>query len=268
MHKEDLENLDPKGGVQVISRAAAIMRTLSANPEGLSLAAIAKEVHLPRSTVQRLVTAMEAEELVDAKGPNGGTRLGPAIGQFLAVAHADVVVFGRHYIKELVEASNETASIVTVVSDSAMVLESFSAEHLVRVVLPGGTQAPLYATAGGKAILAAVDDVTIATLCSEPFEQLTGSTCRSLSQLLDQIATVRQTGIAYAREEQAPGLSTIAASVNTVLGLYALEVALPEARFEQKKAAIEKALTECRSAITAKVGETKPPRVRYMRRAK
>lgn len=268
MNKDDLQHLDSKSGVQVISRMAAIMRALSANPGGLSLAAIAKEVDLPRSTVQRLVTAMEAEELVDAKGPNGGTRLGPAIGQFLAMAHADAIVFGRYYLKELVNATNETASIVTLVGRQGMVLESFSVEHVVRIVLPLGAQSPLYATAGGKALLAKADDEVIADLCREPFEQFTESTTPALSKLLDEIGIVRQTGFAYAREEHTPGLSSIATEVNTVLGLYALEVALPEARFEQKKAVIEKALVACRRSIIDKAGEFQNIRVGYLKQGK
>lgn len=56
-------------GIQVIARAAAVMRALGSNPQGLSLAAIAQIVDLPRSTVQRIITALEAEFLVEALGP-------------------------------------------------------------------------------------------------------------------------------------------------------------------------------------------------------
>ena len=41
-------------GVQVIARAANILRSLEDEPEGLSLGDIAARVDLPRSTVQRL----------------------------------------------------------------------------------------------------------------------------------------------------------------------------------------------------------------------
>ena len=51
-----------RGGVQVISRAAAILRSLEGEPAGLSLGEIAKRCGLPRSTVQRLGEALALEE--------------------------------------------------------------------------------------------------------------------------------------------------------------------------------------------------------------
>jgi len=66
------------GGVQVIAKAAAVMRALGDNPKGLSLAAIAHIVELPRSTVQRIITALETERLVESLGVRGGFRLGRA----------------------------------------------------------------------------------------------------------------------------------------------------------------------------------------------
>ena len=51
-------------GVQVIARAASVLRALEGKPDGLSLAQIAREVGLARSTVQRIVAALAAEDFV------------------------------------------------------------------------------------------------------------------------------------------------------------------------------------------------------------
>ena len=50
-----------KQGIQVISRAVKVLRALEGKPDGLSLSAIANEVDLPRSTVQRIVGALATE---------------------------------------------------------------------------------------------------------------------------------------------------------------------------------------------------------------
>lgn len=55
------QNNSSKQGIQVITRAVNILRALEGRPEGLSLSAIAKEVALPRSTVQRIVGALSDE---------------------------------------------------------------------------------------------------------------------------------------------------------------------------------------------------------------
>ena len=49
-----------KAQVQVIARAAAVLRTLEGQPGGLSLGQIAQDVGLPRSTVQRIVAALQS----------------------------------------------------------------------------------------------------------------------------------------------------------------------------------------------------------------
>src|SRR3979490_2124908 len=71
MSRQDPMSEHKTSGIQVIARAAAVMRTLGDNPKGLSLAAIANIVGLPRSTVQRIITALEEEYLVESLRPQG-----------------------------------------------------------------------------------------------------------------------------------------------------------------------------------------------------
>ena len=249
MEKDDSNQSDSRGGVQVVSRTAAIMRALSAHPGGLSLTAIANEVNLPRSTVQRLVTALEIEGLVDAKGPSGGTRLGPTVSSLLATAHADMIVFGRHQLKILLDEVNETCSIITAVNANSMVLETMTAEHVLRVVLSQGSQAPLHATAGGKALLSAYDDALIERLFDARLEVFTKHTHSSRKALLAEVEQTRATGLCVARNEFQPGISSVATVVDTSMGIYAFEVSLPDARFEAQVEDIKQAMLSHREIV-------------------
>ena len=60
-----------KNQVQVIARAAHILRALEGEDAGLSLGQIAARVSLARSTVQRIVASLEAEKLLIAASPTG-----------------------------------------------------------------------------------------------------------------------------------------------------------------------------------------------------
>lgn len=251
MEKDDTNQTDPRGGVQVVSRTAAIMRALSAHPGGLSLTAIANEVNLPRSTVQRLVTALEIEGLVDGKGPSGGTRLGPTVSSLLATAHADMVVFGRHQLKMLLDAVNETSSIITAVNAKSMVLETMTAEHLLRVVLCQGSQSPLYASAGGKALLCAYDDELIKRLFDARLEPFTPHTLTSRKTLQAELEQARTNGYTMSRNEFTPGVSSIATVVDTNMGIYAFEVSLPDARFDARAEEIQAAMLAHRETVLA-----------------
>src|SRR5260370_28987848 len=90
---EILDRRDDHGGIQVIARAATILRALENSPGGLGLGAISRLVGLPRSTVQRIVAALEAEGFVESGGPDG-VRLGPGLFRLAATiqpALADMI---------------------------------------------------------------------------------------------------------------------------------------------------------------------------------
>ena len=56
---EEKTKKSEKSGIQLIARSAAILRTLRDHPNGVSLGQIAANVDLPRSTVQRIIGALQ-----------------------------------------------------------------------------------------------------------------------------------------------------------------------------------------------------------------
>ena len=58
------DNENSRGGIQVIARAASILRTLRDTQSGMSLGQIAERVGLPRSTTYHLLHAMAAQSFV------------------------------------------------------------------------------------------------------------------------------------------------------------------------------------------------------------
>src|ERR1700683_553061 len=82
--------------VQVIARAASVLRVLEGQQAGLSLAQIAQRVGLARSTVQRIVDALRAEQFLIAATPSSGVRLGPALVRLAASASLWVEESIRH----------------------------------------------------------------------------------------------------------------------------------------------------------------------------
>lgn len=77
-----------RSSIQVISRAARILRCLESEPNGLSLGTIAARSRLPRSTVQRLVDALAFERLLEIS--KNGVRLGSALMRLASHSHCEV----------------------------------------------------------------------------------------------------------------------------------------------------------------------------------
>src|SRR5665213_4527334 len=104
----DRHATNDKSQVQVIARAATILRALEDENSGLSLGQIAQRVDLARSTVQRIVAALEAEKLVMAASPAGRVRLGPTILRLAGSVQTDVLAFARPYLVKLAGELRET----------------------------------------------------------------------------------------------------------------------------------------------------------------
>ena len=144
-----------KSQVQVIARAAAILRALEEQPVGLSLGQIAQRVDLARSTVQRIVAALEAEKLVIAASPTGRVRLGPTILRLAASARTDFVALARPFLVRLSQELHETVDLATIKKDHLIFIDQVIGSQRLRTVSAVGETFPLYCTANGKAYLAA-----------------------------------------------------------------------------------------------------------------
>ena len=148
-----------KSQVQVIARAATILRALEEENAGLSLGQIAQRVNLARSTVQRIVAALETEKLVIAATPNGRVRLGPTILRLAASVRSDFMTLTRTFLERLSEELHETVDLSTVKKDHLVFIDQVIGSQRLRAVSAVGDTFPLYCTANGKAYLAQLADI-------------------------------------------------------------------------------------------------------------
>jgi DNA-binding IclR family transcriptional regulator len=100
-----------RSGIQVIARAAAILRSLEMEPDGLSLGEIAKRISLPRSTVQRIVAALGQERLLMSASLQARVKLGPALVMLGAAADVGTERIARPIMQELSDLADETVDL-------------------------------------------------------------------------------------------------------------------------------------------------------------
>jgi DNA-binding IclR family transcriptional regulator len=186
--------------VQVIARAAAILRALEDETAGLSLGQIAQRVNLARSTVQRIVAALEAEKFLIAASPNGRVRLGPTILRLADSARTDFVAIVRPYLTRLSSELKETVDLSLVKTDHLIFIDQVIGSQRLRMVSAVGETFPLYCTANGKAYLATLDDAAIAKVIGASYEARTPRTLTRLEDLLRDLKTVRKAGVAIDRD--------------------------------------------------------------------
>ena len=246
--------VNPKqAGIQVIARAAAVMRALGSNPHGMSLAAIAQHVSLPRSTVQRIINALTEERLVEHAGPAGGVRLGPALGQLINQTQTDIISLTKPYLLRLTEQLQESVSLGSLSGDSIYIIDRLVAERELRVVFPIGIHAPAYATSSGKVLLSELPAASVHELLPSELPKLTEKTL-SRHQLLEQIEMARQDKTSVDIDECIDGVSSCSVALDTYLGQFALAVVLPTARFHSQVEVIRQTLLECKQDIERAIG--------------
>jgi DNA-binding IclR family transcriptional regulator len=239
-----------KSQVQVIARAAAILRALEEQPAGLSLGQIAQRVELARSTVQRIVAALAAEKLLIAASPTGRVRLGPTILRLAASARTDFVATARPFLVRLSDELSETVDLAAIKRDHLIFVDQVIGPQRLRAVSAIGETFPLYCTANGKAYLAQLDEVAVARLIGTHFERRTANTITRLNDLLKELKAVRKSGVAFDREEHSVGICAAGVVIRDPLGNdLAISVPVPTQRFYAQEKVIVQRLLATRRAL-------------------
>ncbi|MDF0603647.1 IclR family transcriptional regulator [Psychromarinibacter sp. C21-152] len=232
-----------RNGIQVIARAAAILRVLRQNSTGMSLGQIAERVELPRSTVQRIVGALQEERLVIATGSGGGIRLGPEITALSEATRYSVVDACRQSLSDLSQRVDETVDLSVLRGTGMIFLDQVPGTHRLRTVSAVGDIFPLTTTANGRAALSMIPEDKARMLAEKEWARRGPSgNWDDLARVLEQ---VRATGLSYDIDEHTDGISAIGGGFHDDTGeLHAISVPIPSSRFPDKKALVETALRD------------------------
>ncbi|WP_327002616.1 helix-turn-helix domain-containing protein [Dactylosporangium sp. NBC_01737] len=143
--------------IDVVSRALAVLEQVSLH-QPASLGALARELDLDKSAVQRIVATLHADGWIrpDAAGQGGWTLTGRALavgGRF--AAGEDLRARARRVLREVHAATGETVWLAVADGGSLIVVDEIASTHVLRVTFPIGYTGPFGPdTAGGVAILA------------------------------------------------------------------------------------------------------------------
>ncbi|WP_419739869.1 IclR family transcriptional regulator [Ruegeria sp.] len=237
-----------KGGIQVISRAASILRVLKENQSGMSLGKIAERVDLPRSTVQRITSALGEENLVIADANGGGLRLGPELSALAGAAQYSIVEHCRLLLTELTQKTGETTDLAVMRGIGMVFLDQVPGVYRLTTVSQVGEVFPLTTTANGKACLAQLTKEDAIKLIRNEWNR--NDIHRNLDEFLSELNVIREHGLAYDLDEHSAGVSAIGFSfVDWVGDLHAISIPVPTTRFAKQRTTIEKALLETAANI-------------------
>ncbi|HMN43802.1 MAG TPA: IclR family transcriptional regulator [Povalibacter sp.] len=242
-------------GIQVIARAAAVLRALEDEPEGLSLGQLAQRVNLARSTVQRIVAALADEHLLIAAAPSAGVKLGPALVRLASSANVDIDQLVRPALSRLSKALKETVDLSQLKGSGAIFIDQIPGEHRLRAVSAIGESFPLHCTANGKALLSLLPDEKWTKLIGRSLRAHTAHTITDIDTLHQQIQECRRTHITYDREEHTEGIAAVGTAFLDPIGRpLAISIPVPTTRFGRIETKLVTELRRTRKEIEALLG--------------
>ncbi len=237
-------------GIQVIARAAAILRALEDEPEGLSLGQLAERVKLARSTVQRIVGALAAENLLIAASPTVGVRLGPALVRLASSANIELDQLVRPALVTLSRKLKETVDLSQLKGNGAVFIDQIAGEHRLRAMSAIGESFPLHCTANGKALLSLLPDEKWTKLVGKSLRAYTPHTITDIEILRGEVEECRGTQVAYDREEHTEGIVAVGTAFFDPVGRpLAISVPVPTTRFRAMESRLVAELRRTRREI-------------------
>ena len=244
-------------GVQSIERAFAVLRVLSLGPSGVT--EIAERSDLPKSTVSRLLAALEAEGAVAQRDAGGVYELGEGLRRLAESIGPDASLAAvvRPFLHDLRDEIGESAGFTVRIRRDVYWVDNVDHQAAVRVRDRTGHYARLHTVPTGIAILAHFADDELDAYLSEPLERRSDRTPTDADDVWRLVRRVRRSGFLWSHDELEEGLSSIAVPFRGPSGEYeaALYVEGPSYRFPKPgdDTRVESLMVDAAAQLTARL---------------
>lgn len=216
--------------MQSIERAFLLLRALAIEPAGVT--ELAGRVDLPKSTVARLLQALETEGAVE-RDDAASYRIGTVVADlFGGNPRRSLIASARPYLIGLSADIGEAAGLEVYENGWVQFIDQVVSDHDVQVRDWTGESGLAHALPTGIVFLAHLGEPEMTRYLREPLEALTPNTMTDPEQLRERTIQARSAGYLWCFEEFALGINSVAAPVFGPDGIVAtLQVHGPTYRF-------------------------------------
>ncbi|MBT5139619.1 MAG: IclR family transcriptional regulator [Acidimicrobiaceae bacterium] len=199
--------------VQSIERAFSLLRALAVGPVGVT--DLAERVDLPKSTVARLLAALEMEGAVSQIEAGGEYRLGEGLLDIAGATQPgrNLVATVRPHLIELTDFFGETAGLSIESERDVYYLDHVEAQGDVQVRSWTGDTLPIHSVPSGLCMMAHWPANKLANYLEAPLESPTAYTLTNADEIGERIGTIQSLGYAWGYEEGVDGINSVAAPI-------------------------------------------------------
>ena len=196
-----------------------------------------------------------AEHLVLPMTRSGGYRLGPGVLRLTTSTYAHLAAAMRPALVALAAAIDENVDLAVLSGGEVIVVDQISSSQRLQAVTEIGGIFPAHASCVGKVLLANFPDAEIRDLLAPQLTRYTPNTLTDPDALLADLDLTRRSGISYDLEEHDIGISAVATSVRSPMGIMqAVSIVSPTHRFEHRRDEYVAALLELRAQFADTAG--------------
>ena len=246
--------------VPAVARAVALLDALAASRQPRSLADLARELKLPRSSAHGLLATLVDLGLARRNGEAEFSLGAKALHWADAwTAQSDVRRAFDAWVDHLPELRTETVMLAALEGSEVTYLACRQGSRSLAVNFRVGGRFPASCTASGKAMLATHDDAAVRShLGRDRLPTLTRFGVSRVPALLKQLATVREAGFAIDDEETAEGMQCFGAPVfearggpaSAAVAVSVIKAGLTPAR----RAALAQSITQLAAQLSQELG--------------
>jgi len=212
---------EPTYPVPGLERGIRILQMFNAGRRSIAPPEIARELGLPRTTVYRLVQALERLGLLERLEGGSSFRPGLAILSlgFECLASLDISELGRPVLDRLSEQTGLASHLVLRDGRDVVVVQKAQGKSPFASALQIGTRLPVHATVLGRMSLVDTSVEELETLFDGEMPAYTEQTPQTVAALAAMLALDAKRGYAVSDSFFEQGISTIAAPVRDQSGL-------------------------------------------------
>jgi DNA-binding IclR family transcriptional regulator len=244
--------------VKSADRVFDLFELLAPRREGLSHTEIAEALEIPKSSLTQLLKTATHRGYITYEPKEKCYRLGSRFADIAGwpTIEQDLVAQAAAVLEEVTASTQESSALNVFSGDMAKVVATVSSSQRLVSHMRLGDLAPLYATSGGKILLAHLSEELLDEYIGRVnFQAFTPATLRTVKELRKQLIQIREEGVARSLQEFTPGIVGVATIVLSKSGtpLASVNVAMPAVRHtaELEALAID-ALRKAKSKLEAR----------------
>jgi IclR family acetate operon transcriptional repressor len=219
----------------------ALLEAVAGMPHPATLAELAVSVGVPKPTMHRWLSSLEAAGLLQRTLDGRRFELAPRSSRlaFSILGNRPGGTIRHEILQRVVEEVGEACNLTVLDGTQVTYLDRVESEWPLRISFRQGSKVPAYCSASGKLFLALMPPAKRDLLLHQiPLERLTDNTITNKSELLKELTEIRRNGYALDREEFLSGLVCLAAPIFQKKGrsracVAALAIQAPVTRMSQ-----------------------------------